>query len=113
MTTQAIRSIGLQSPTQRVAILNGFGRTLGDGIMGLQALHLAMRLGIILPRPALFRLPGLSPMVQAVHAAADFADIRTLPRAYATPETRFDGADDFDHVIDIRDFAFAPDFQRT
>src|SRR5262249_22377592 len=110
MTTQAIRSYGLQSPTQRVAILNGFGRTLGDGIIGLQALHLSMRLGLIPPRPKLFRLPGLSLMVQSMHAAADFADIRILPMSHATPETRFEGADDFDRVIDIRDFAFDPDF---
>jgi Glycosyltransferase family 9 (heptosyltransferase) len=113
MPTQPVRRDRLQSLEQRVAILNGFGRTLGDSIIGLQALHLSMRLGIIPPRPTLFRLPGLTPMVQAMHAAADFADIGTLPRGYATPETRFDGADDFDHVIDIRDFAFYPDFQRT
>jgi glycosyl transferase family 9 (putative heptosyltransferase) len=113
MTTQAVRSDGLQSPTQRVAILNGFGRTLGDGIIGLQALHLSMRLGVIAPRPTLFRLPGLAPMVQSVHAAADFANIRILPMSHATPERRFDGADDFDRVIDIRDFAFDPDFLRT
>ena len=113
MTLQAVRSERLESPTQRVAILNGFGRTLGDGIIGLQALHLSMRIGITPSRPTLFRLPDLAPMVQSVHAVADFADIRTLPRGYATPETRFEGADDFEQVIDIRDFAFDPDFLRT
>jgi Glycosyltransferase family 9 (heptosyltransferase) len=113
MTRPAVRPAGLQSPTRRVAILNGFGRTLGDGLIGLQALHLAMRLGIVPPRPALFRLPGLAPMVQAVHEAADFAEIRTLPWSHVTPDTPFDGADDFDQVIDIRDFAFDPDFLRT
>jgi ADP-heptose:LPS heptosyltransferase len=48
-----------------------------------------------------------------LHAAADFVEIRTLTPTKATPETRFEDADDFDQVIDIRDFAFAPDFQRT
>jgi hypothetical protein len=113
MTTYAVRSGGLRSTTRRVAILNGFGRTLGDGLIGLQALHLSMRLGIIHPRPTLFRPPGLAPVVQAMHDLADFADIRMLPISRATLETRFDGADDFDRVIDLRDFAFDPDFLRT
>ena len=42
-----------------IAILNGFGRTLGDGVIGLQALLAAQTLGAIGPRPTLFRLPGL------------------------------------------------------
>jgi hypothetical protein len=111
-TMKALRSNQLQSPN-RVAILNGFGRTLGDGIIGLQALHLSMRLGSIPRRPTLFRLPGLTPMVQSVHAVADFANIGILPISYATPETPFDGATDFDRIIDIRDFAFDADFLRT
>ena len=111
MTRQATSHLG--SPTQRAAILNGFGRTLGDGIIGLQALHLAIRLGAIAPYPTLFRLGHLPNMVQSLYAVADFAAIRTLPPSHATPVTRFEGAEDFDHVIDIRDFAFDPDFQRT
>jgi Glycosyltransferase family 9 (heptosyltransferase) len=113
MTAQLINFERLRSPARRVAILNGFGRTLGDGIIGLQALHLAMRLGIVPTRPTLFRLAGFGPMIEAVHAAADFAETRILPPAHATPKTRFDGADEFDQVIDIRDFAFAADFQQT
>src|SRR6185437_6903378 len=93
-----------------VAILNGFGRTLGDGIIGLQALHVALRLGAVPPRPTLFRLPDLPPMVQAIHAAAGFAAIATLPWEFATRERDFTPAG-FDRVIDIRDFAFDPDFQ--
>ena len=113
MTAQLINFKRLRAPARRVAVLNGFGRTLGDGIIGLQALHLATRLGIVPARPILFRLAGFGPMVEAVHAAADFAEIRILPPAYATPKTRFEGADEFDQVIDIRDFAFAADFQQT
>jgi hypothetical protein len=118
MTGQAARYYGLRSPTPRVAILNGFGRTLGDGIIGLQALHLAIRLGAIADEPTLFRLGHLPAMVQSLYGAANFAQIRALPPSHATPATRFDAAQgfdhqDFDHVVDIRDFAFDPDFQRT
>jgi hypothetical protein len=113
MTEQRGRFSGLRSPAQRVAILNGFGRTLGDGIIGLQALHVAMRLGIIPQQPTLFRLPDLPAMVQSLHAVADFAEVRTLPESDATPAAAFEGAQGFDHVIDIRDFAFDPGFQQT
>jgi len=113
MTGQAISHLGSRSPTQRAAILNGFGRTLGDGIIGLQALHLAIRLGAIAPRPTLFRLGHLPAMVQSLYDVADFAAIRTLPQDQATPARRFEDAEGFDQIIDIRDFAFDPDFQRT
>src|SRR5262245_21454381 len=92
MTGPAAKSNGLQSLVQRVAILNGFGRTLGDGFIGLQALHVAMRLGAIPWRPTLFRLPDLPEIIESVHALADFAEIRTLPRADATPANKFAGA---------------------
>ncbi|WP_027580234.1 glycosyltransferase family 9 protein [Bradyrhizobium sp. Ai1a-2] len=95
-----------------VAILNGFGRAMGDAIVGLQALHLAIRVGAVPPRPLLFRLPGLPGMVESVHAAADFADIRMLPWEFATPDRPFDLGDPSARVIDIRDFAFDPEFQR-
>jgi hypothetical protein len=39
------------------AILNGFGRSLGDSIIGLQALTLAIEVGMIAPDPVLLRLP--------------------------------------------------------
>jgi Glycosyltransferase family 9 (heptosyltransferase) len=113
MIAQLISFETQRSAEPRIAILNGFGRTLGDGIIGLQALHLSIRLANIPMRPILFRLPNLSPVIQSVHAVADFAEIRTLPPHQATPATRFEQADDFDGVIDIRDFAYAPDFQRT
>ncbi|CCE11767.1 hypothetical protein BRAS3843_810029 [Bradyrhizobium sp. STM 3843] len=107
------RSVEKRSATPRVAILNGFGRTLGDGIIGLQALHLAIRIGAVPLRPVLFRLPALPPLVQSLYQAANFTEIDTLPPSHAAPDTRFVGARDFDGVVDIRDFAFDPDFQRT
>lgn len=96
-----------------VAILNGFGRTLGDGIIGLQALSVAILVGAVSARPILFRLPGLPIMVQAVHAAADFAETRMLPWDFATKERSFDPGQPVKHLIDMRDFAFDPAFQRT
>jgi hypothetical protein len=82
---------------------------------------------MIAPRPTLFRLGDLPAMIQSLYAVADFAQIRALPQSRATPATKFEGArgfdqdfdqnfdqvQDFDHVIDIRDFAFDADFQRT
>ena len=95
------------------AILNGFGRTLGDSIIGLQALA-ASRALTDAPRPVLFRLPGLAPMIEAIYAAADdLAAVSTLPWDDATPERPFAGAAGFDRVTDIRDFAFDPAFRGT
>lgn len=91
------------------AILNGFGRQLGDGIIGLQALEVAMARGLVRD-PVLFRLPGLSPMVEAVHRAFGVA-IRELPWSHETPSVPFAAGDGFE-VVDIRDFAFDPDFLR-
>jgi hypothetical protein len=96
----------------RVAILNGFGRSLGDSIIGLQALAAALALGALSARPVLFRLPGLRPMVQAIYAAAtDLADVRELPWADETPTQPFPAAAGFAAVIDMRDFAFDPAFR--
>lgn len=96
----------------RLAILNGFGRTLGDSIIGLQALHAATSLGLIAPDPVLFRLTMPSPVIEdAYRLAAEFADIRPLPWDDATRERPFAGAAGFEHVIDIRDFAFDPAFR--
>jgi hypothetical protein len=102
-----------RSDFARVAILNGFGRVLGDGIIGLQALYVAIKLGVVPDRPVVYRLPGLPTMVQAVHAAAEFVEVRTLPWDFATPNTRFAEVGRFRRVIDIRDFAFDPDFRRS
>jgi hypothetical protein len=98
---------------ESIGILNGFGRTLGDGIIGLQALHAALHIGAVRLRPVLFRLPNLATMVQALYQAADFADIGLLPWDFATKERRFDLDRSCAQVIDMRDFAFDRDFQQT
>lgn len=93
------------------AIVNGFGRTLGDSIIGLQALKLALEEGALDPNPTLFRLPGLSPLIEdAYRAAADLCAVAELPWADATRDRPFAPAA-FDRVIDIRDFAFDPTFR--
>lgn len=97
---------------QRLAILNGFGRTLGDSIIGLQALHAARSLGLLPRAPVLFRLVMPSSVIEDVYRlAADFAEIRPLPWDDATPDRPFPGAADFAEVLDIRDFAFDPAFR--
>jgi hypothetical protein len=103
--------LNLKFPNAAHAIINGFGRTLGDSIMGLQALAAAQQLGRE-GRPVLFRLPGLPAMVQALYsAAADMADVVELPWADETPARPFAGAQGFGRVTDIRDFAFDPAFR--
>jgi hypothetical protein len=52
-------------------------------------------------------------MVQAVYAAAEFADVRTLPWDLVSPDRGWAGSGAFGRVIDIRDFAFDPDFRRS
>lgn len=104
---------GLDWHFHLIGILNGFGRSLGDGIIGLQALRVALHAGAVPSKPVLFRLPGLPAMVEALYEVADFAEIRPLPWDCATPERRFDPAGAFVQVIDLRDFAFDPGFQRT
>jgi len=96
-----------------IGILNGFGRTLGDGIVGLQALSVAILVGALPERPILFRLPNLPAMVRAIYAVADFAETRTLPWDFATNECPFEPDGPFARVIDMRDFAFDPDFHGT
>ncbi len=78
----------------------------------MQALAAALERGALTGRPVLFRLPGLSPIVQGVYAAAaDLADVRTLPWDDATPERPFPQAAGFARAIDLRDFAFDPAFR--
>jgi hypothetical protein len=96
----------------RFAILNGFGRSLGDSIIGIQALAVALETGALPGNPVLFRLPGLSPIVQGAYAAAaGLAEVRTLPWDDATPDRPFASAAGFGRVIDLRDFAFDPAFR--
>jgi hypothetical protein len=98
----------------KIAILNGFGRCMGDTIIGLQALAVACARGVIRPRPTLFRLPGLGPVIDGLYAAAaDIAETRDLPWGDATRKRSFAGAAGFDRVVDIRDFAFDPHFRQV
>jgi hypothetical protein len=96
---------------QRLAILNGFGRTLGDSIIGLQALRAARSLGLLARDVVLFRLVTQSPVIEDVYAlATGLADIRELPWDHATPDRPFPPAAAFAETIDMRDFAFDPAF---
>jgi hypothetical protein len=98
----------------KLAILNGFGRTMGDTIIGLQALAVAHARGLIGLRPTVFRLPGLGPVIDGIYAAAvDIVETRDLPWSDATRKGSFAGATDFDRVIDIRDFALDPHFRQV
>jgi hypothetical protein len=100
--------------SSRVAILNGFGRALGDSIVGLQALAAAIELGALTPRPVLFRLGGLPPVIQGAYAAAaDLCEVRDLPWVDATRAMPFAGAVGFERCVDIRDFAFDPGFREV
>lgn len=85
----------------RLAILNGFGRSLGDSIIGLQALHAAQSLAGF-PRPVLVRQDFRSPLLDQIYGCADFADVMV---------TEDEKAPGFDRIIDIRDFAFDPRFR--
>lgn len=86
----------------RVAVLNGFGISLGDSIIGLQALAAAQSLGMF-PRPTLCReMPGGLMVDQLYALASSLADILPLGDMHLAR---------FDQVIDIRDFAFDPGFR--
>ena len=85
-------------------ILNGFGISLGDGIIGLQALSAAQRLGAIAGPVVLARTePPAKPLVpQLYRLATAFAEV--VPMAQAPVS---------DRTIDIRDFAFDPLFAQV
>jgi Glycosyltransferase family 9 (heptosyltransferase) len=107
-----IRRVGATWHAGSTAILNGFGRSLGDSIVGLQALTLALAAGTIAPDPVLLRLPGLPAITRQLYdAARHIASVETLPWADEKPGPRPDVASGFDKVIDLRDFAFDPGFR--
>ena len=71
-----------------------------------------MELDALSAKPVLFRLGGLSPIIQGAYAAAaDLGEVRDLPWANATRDKPFPGAAAFARCIDIRDFAFDPAFR--
>ncbi len=84
-------------------IVNGFGISLGDGIIGLQALSAARTLGAIAGDVVLARSePPAKPLVPQLYAlATDLA--KAVPMAQAPQSGR---------LIDIQDFAFDPFFAR-
>ncbi len=107
-----IRRVGAIERAGSTAILNGFGRSLGDSIIGLQALTLALEAGTIAPDPVLLRLRGLPPITRQLYdAARHLASVETLPWADEKPGPRPGTASGFDNLIDLRDFAFDAGFR--
>lgn len=92
-----------------LAVLGGFGLSLGDGVIGLQALHAAQSLGLI-GRPRLYRQSGLGLVDGLYRLAADMAEVSALPAGWP-PMRSADLAGAFDRVIDMRDFALNPGFR--
>lgn len=90
-----------------VAIVNGFGLTLGDSIIGLQALAAAQAQGRFAGRDVVtFRLqPERSPLIGELY--------RRAPHVAAVhPQPCHDiGRGEPEELIDIRDFAFDPTFR--
>ena len=93
---------------RRPAILNGFGMTLGDSVIGLTALEAALAAGVIEGRPILVRKPLFGRrLVNALYeAAAALADVTWFPYRAARPPP-------FETRIDIREFAFDPAFREV
>jgi hypothetical protein len=86
-----------------ITILNGFGISLGDGIIGLQALSVARTIGAIEGPVVLARIDSAAkPLLPQLYGlAGDLATV--VPMAEA---------DLAGLVIDIRDFAYDPGFAR-
>lgn len=64
----------------RVAILNGFGRSLGDSIIGVQALSAALELGALPSHPVLCApVSGAALLVSTDTAMPHLADAYDLP----------------------------------
>lgn len=92
--------------SESLAILNGFGRSLGDSLIGLQALRIAQTMGAM-PVPLLVRRHYGRALVDQLYAhAADFTQvlIRTDLEADDAPAG-------FRRVIDMRDFVFDSEFR--
>ncbi|MDA8052311.1 MAG: hypothetical protein M0002_20295 [Rhodospirillales bacterium] len=94
---------------RRLAVLNGFGMTLGDGVIGLSALSAARAAGalgerrLVLVRKPLFGRR----LINALYVAArPLADTVWFPYRAARPRP-------FEDRIDIREFAFDPAFRRV
>ena len=80
-------------------------------MIGLQALRVALDRGTVAAPVTLFRLPGLASILAPLYAAAgDFARIEVLPWDAAEAGIGFPPAAGFARCVDLRDFAFDPDF---
>lgn len=96
-------------PRRRLVILNGFGMTLGDGVIGLSALAAAERTGALAGRaPVLVRKPlfGRRLVNQLYEVARPLAATVWFPYRPARPRA-------FEKHVDIREFAFDPEFRRV
>jgi hypothetical protein len=94
------------------AILNGFGRTLGDSLIGLQALSIALELHTVTRHPLLWRVGVSSSIIRELYrAAGDFASVRELPQGLEKPGRLPPGVPPA--AIDLREFAFDPGFRDT
>ncbi len=94
---------------RRLAILNGFGMTLGDSVIGLTALVAALGTGRFAGRrPLLVRKPlfGRRLIHELYALASPFADVTWFPYRAALPFP-------LEMRIDIREFAFDPAFRAT
>ncbi len=90
-----------------LAILNGFGLTLGDSIIGLQALYAALALDALGDlRSITFRVqPERTPLIAELYAKA-----RHVAEIHPQPYHDI-GLGEPDRLVDIRDFAFDPAFR--
>ncbi|MGH7118368.1 MAG: glycosyltransferase family 9 protein [Acetobacteraceae bacterium] len=94
-------------PLRRLVILNGFGMTLGDGVIGLSALAAAETAGALAGRePLLVRKPlfGRRLVNQLYEVARPLAETVWFPYR-AAPSFGFE------ERVDIREFAFDPEFR--
>lgn len=85
-------------------ILNGFGLSLGDSLIGLQALATVQEIGAVRDPVRLLRGPGLYPLVDALYGLVDFAEV-----SWGDPSV----PDGTGPMVDLRDLAFDPAFHGT
>ena len=92
------------------AILNGFGRTLGEGILGLQALKIAVDDGHLGPGLSLMRADGVPGVVEAMYRyARGFAPVAYVPHLEDMPGAISDTTTG--EVLDLRGFLEDPGFR--
>jgi hypothetical protein len=106
MTRGFLGSQSIEKGSSGLVILNGFGRSLGDSLIGLQALRAAQTMADM-PIPLLVRRQYGRPLVDQLYTyAADFAQVQIIADTDAD-----DAPTGCTRVIDLRDFAFDPNFR--